>query len=296
MKIEIKQDAKLLDFVLDYFPQVSVTKAKKMILYNCFSMQCAALKSWEYILHKGDTIEYTKYSGGQHIAKEKRNVSVLYEDRDIIIVNKSSGQSVTEYKNKKEDTLLSMTKSYLKKKYHKNDLFVVYAPQTDESGICIMAKSKLALNWLEKQSESFKFNIAAIVENKLKHKNDKIRFYIIENNGIYSVCDKNDEAAREVFLQYSTVEDLSLGDDDFFQINITQTGIKPYMNRYLLASIGNPVYGDNTFNAVKHSGRILRYCVYSVEMLRPSTNKRLKIETALPRNFVSVRPSVKQHE
>ena len=296
MKIEIKQDAKLLDFVLDYFPQVSVTKAKKMILYNCFSMQGAALKSWEYILHKGDTIEYTKYSGGQHIAKEKRNVSVLYEDRDIIIVNKSSGQSVTEYKNKKEDTLLSMTKSYLKKKYHKNDLFVVYAPQTDESGICIMAKSRLALNWLEKQSESFKFNIAAIVENQLKHKNDKIRFYITENNGIYSVCDKNDEAAREVFLQYATVEDLSLGDDDFFQINITQTGIKPYLNRFLFASIGNPVYGDNTFNAVKHSGRILRYCVYSVEMLRPSTNKRLKIETALPRNFVSVRPSVKQHE
>ena len=288
MKIEVKQDAKLLDFVLNYFPEVSVTKAKKMILYNCFSMQGASLKSFEFILHKGDTIEYQKYSGGQHIAKEKRDIAIIYEDRDIIIVNKLSGQSVTQYKDKKEDTLLSMTKSYLKKKYHRNDLFVVFAPQTEESGIVLFAKNRLVLNWLNNQAESFKFNISAVVENTLKHKNDKIRFNVVNNNGIYSIADKDDKASQEVFLQYTTVEDLSMGDEDYFQINITQTGDKPYLNRFLLSQIGNPVYGDNAFHKQKQGNKILRYCVYGMELLRPSTNKKLRIETTLPRNFDSI--------
>ncbi len=288
MKIEVKQEAKLLDFVQNYFPQVSATKAKKMILYNCFSMQGASLKSFEYILHKGDVIEYQRYSGGKHIAKEKRDISILYEDREVIIVSKLSGQSVTEYKDKKDDTLLSMTKSYLKNKYHKNELYVVFAPQTDESGVCLMAKNKMVLNWLEKQKESFKFHISAVVENQLKHKNDKIRFLVEENNGIYSLAKEQSDKSQTVFLQYTTKEDLSMGDNDYFQIDITQTGDKPYLNRFLLSQIGNPVYGDSVFQRQKQGNKILRYCIYGIEFLRPSTNKHLKIETSLPRNFTSI--------
>ena len=77
MKIEVKQDTILLNFVRNYFNDISVTKAKKMILYNCFSMQGASLKSPEYILHKGDIIEYRKYYGGEHIIREKRNIFLV---------------------------------------------------------------------------------------------------------------------------------------------------------------------------------------------------------------------------
>ena len=285
MKIEVKQEAKLLDFVLNHFPQVSVTKAKKMILYNCFSMAGASLKSFEYVLHKGDTIEYQKYSGGEHIAREKRNISVLYEDREIILIYKLSNQSVMEYKDKKNDTLFSMTKSYLKKKYHKNDLYLIFFFFIDESGICLFAKNRMVKNWLDTQKDSFKFTISAIVENPLKHKNDKIHFDVTNNNGIYSLAKKEEKNIESVILQYSTIEDLSVGEENYFYINIVQTGDKPYLNRFLLNKIGNPVYGDNAFHSQKQGNKLLRYCVYCMEFLRPSTNKKLKIETTLPKNF-----------
>lgn len=288
MKIEIKQDIKLLDFVINFFEKVSVTKAKKMILYNCFSMQGASLKSFEYVLHKGDTIEYQKYSGGEHIAKEKRDIAILYEDMDIMIVSKKSNQSVVEYKDKKEDTLFSMAKSYLQKKYHRNDLFVVFAPQTDESGLCLFAKNKFALNWLNNQIGSFKFSVAAVVENSLKHRNDKIRFLVINREGIYSIANEKDKNVECVFLQYNTVKDLSFADTTYYQINICGNATQPYLNRFLLSQIGNPVYGDNAFHKKKQGNKVLRYCIYSIEMLRPSTNKRLKIETTLPKNFTSI--------
>lgn len=295
MKIEIKQDIKLLDFVVEYFGNVSLTKAKKMILYNCFSMQGASLKSLEYVLHKGDTIEYTKYSGGEHIIREKRDISILYEDKDIIIVNKLSNQSVVAYKDKKDNTLLSMTKAYLKKKYHKNDLYLFFAPLDEECGLCLFAKNKLVLQWLENQTNNFKFKICAIVENKLKHKNDKIAFYIDDNKGYYSLGKQDDKGKEKVFLQYTTTEDLSMGDNDYFQIEIEGNGFRKYLNRFLLSSIGNPVYGDKAFHASKQGNKMLRYCVYSIEMLRPSTNKKIKIETSLPRHFTSLAvPSTNQ--
>lgn len=285
MKLEIKQDIKLLDFVLQTFTQVSVSKAKKMIKYNCFFIGGASIKSFEYILHKGETVEYQKYSGGLHIAREKRDVSILYEDEDIIIVNKSVSQNVYQYKDRKEDSIVSSTKSYLKRKYHRNDLYVIFAPEKDESGLVLMAKSKLVRNWLFKQQDSLHFQIAAIVEGSLKHKNDKIRFFLTEDKGIYSKVKQDTPNARQEFLQYKTVEDLSQGDKIYFQINILSWGIKPYLNRFLLKEIGNNVLYDNVFGENKVKNKPLKYCVYYIELLRPGTGKKIKIEATLPKNF-----------
>lgn len=288
MKIEIKQETKLLDFVLSYFAGVSVTKAKKMILYNCFFMGGASLKSFEYVLHKGDTIEYRKYSGGMHIAKEKRNVSVVYEDEDIIVVNKSSFQSVYPNEKLKQDSITQYTKQYLKRKYHKNEVYVVFSPENDESGLCILSKSKYVLHQLEKQRNSFKLHISAIVNNELKHKTDKIAFYYKENKGIYYKAKQNDEGCEKVFLQYKTIDDLTMGDNTMSQIDISGLGYKPYLYRFILSQIGNPVVGDNVFDKKKQNENMLKYCIYSVEFLRPSNNRKLKIETTLPNSFTSL--------
>lgn len=285
MKFDIKQEITLIDFVKQAFPQVSVTKAKKMILYNCFFLSGASIKSFEYVLHKGDTIEYRKYSGGLHIAKERRNVSVLYEDENIIVVNKTVNQSIIESKDKKEDTIVSLTKSYLKRKYHNNELYVIFGPQKDESGLVLMTKNKITRNALQKQQDAFIFHIAAIVENPLKHKNDKIRFFVKQTDGIYSLTNKEDEAAQQEFLQYKAVEDLSQADKTYYHINIIQHGIKPYLNRYLLNEIGNNVLNDNVFSKQKVKDKPLKYCIYCIELLRPKDSKKLRIETELPKNF-----------
>ena len=89
MRITAKEDISLLKLLLNEFGQTSISKAKKMIMYGCVRYKDAIVKSPEFILKKGESIVYEKYSGGKYIKKERSYFPVLYEDEFFIVVNKS---------------------------------------------------------------------------------------------------------------------------------------------------------------------------------------------------------------
>lgn len=153
MKITAKDNISLLNLVLESFPEVSISKAKKMIIYGCISYRNAIVKSPELIIRKGEEIDYSKYSGGRHIAREKTDVPILFEDEDIIAVLKASGVHVDAKPNEKIKSLYALTKSYVRRKWGiRQNLFIVETPEDDEAGICLFAKSKQAQLILKKPS------------------------------------------------------------------------------------------------------------------------------------------------
>ena len=68
MKITAKEDCNLLKLLGTTFPETSVTKLKKMIMYGCISYKGATIKSLEMLIRKGESIEYPKYSGGKGVS------------------------------------------------------------------------------------------------------------------------------------------------------------------------------------------------------------------------------------
>lgn len=287
MKIQVKKETNLLNFVLDYFDQVSVTKAKKMILYNCFSFRGASIKSFEFILHKGDEIDYQRYSGGKHIAREKRDVSVLYEDDDVIVINKPFG-SIVNSKNPKQDTIFSLTKSYLRRKYRgDNELYVVFAPQIDESGLCLFARNKYSYKELQESYKDMVLEADAIVLGELNHKNDKIKFFVSSTKGRLYVEEKENEITKPLFLQYKTIETIEKEEEKYYHILITQTTNINFQSRFLLKQINNPVVGDFHFDNKQKAKNILKFFFSSITFKRPQTGKNIKISCDLPKNFSS---------
>lgn len=286
MKIEVKENISLLDFVLKYFPQVSVTKAKKMILYNCFSISGASIKSFEYMLEKGTTINYRKYSGGMHIAREKRDIAVLYEDENILVVNKSFGQKVFDPKDKKNEDMLTEVKRYVHKKMRTAAVYIIFAPDTYESGLCIFSKNKFAYEKMIDQIKDMTFGIDVICCNRPKHKNDKIKFFFQENKGRLDISLSEREGYAPFTVQYKTTEDLSLGEEDFFMLHIEQKGYYPLLTRAFLNSINIPVVGDIRFDRQK-AKNILKYSVSSIEFKNIINSKKTKVACKLPNTFTS---------
>jgi 23S rRNA-/tRNA-specific pseudouridylate synthase len=286
MKIQVKQTTNLLAFALECFPQVSVSKAKKMILYNCFSLNGASIKSFEFILHKGDIIDYQRYSGGRHIAKERRDVAILYEDEDVLVVNKSFGTPIFNKGNNKERSLSTMIRSYLKRKYRDDfELHLVFSPLIDESGLCLFAKNQFALKKLKDNYENMIFNIDAIVTNPIKHKNDKIKFYVTKQKDRLNVVDSSIEGAKELILQYKTIETIEKDGETFYHLSVTQTTNISYQTRFLLKQINNPVLGDYRFDRTQKNKNILKLFYSSMTFFKPKTGKKIQIDCLLPNNF-----------
>lgn len=286
MKIEVKENISLLNFVLKYFPQVSVTKAKKMILYNCFSIGGASIKSFEYMIEKGTTIDYRKYSGGMHVAKEKRDIAVLYEDENILIASKSYGMKVFDPKDKKNEDMLTEVKRYVHKKMRQAAVYIIFAPDTYESGLCIFSKNKFAYERMSEQIKNMTFGIDVVCCNRPKHKNDKIKFFFQESKNRYDISLSEKEGYAPYTIQYKTIEDLSLGEEDIFLIHIEQKGYYPLLTRAFLKNINIPVVGDIRFDKQK-AKNMLKYFVSTIEFANVINGKKTRVTCKLPNTFQS---------
>ena len=169
-------------------------------MYGCVSYKGAIVKSWELIIPKGEAVEYTKYKGGAKIAKQKSSLPVIYEDQNLIIVNKSCGLRFLSKVSYKGQTVSSIVKSYLKRKYgNRENAFAIYKVDDLESGLCILARDKRTANILSLAWESeVEKKYLGIVENPLIESKKSFRNYELQRTH-----QKNEQSeSRTISLHY----------------------------------------------------------------------------------------------
>lgn len=286
MKFDVKENCTLLEFVIKKFPEVSITKAKKMILYNCFTVSGANVKSYEYVLRKGDTLEYRKYTGGKHIARERRDISILYEDKNVLIVNKSFGRKVFDPKDKKHEDMLTEVKRYVHRKERNSSVYILFAPDVYESGLCMFAKNKYAYQTMKQEANEIITEIDAVVINSPKHKNDKLTFFFQENKGKYSISPTAQDGFQAYTFKYTTTKNLSNKDGEFFQLHIIQNEYKPLLTRFCLKQINCPVVGDVRFDKQKNAN-MLKFYYSSLTFRNIINGKKVTVTSKLPNTFLS---------
>lgn len=274
MRITAKEDISLLKLLLKEFPQTSITKAKKMIMYGCVSYKDAVIKSPEFVLKKGESIVYEKYTGGKYIKKEISYFPVLYEDEFFIVVNKSSGVNYASKTNGKGKSLFDLALSYLKRKHGTHEhLYLIHSMDNQESGLCIFARTKAAQIKMTEQWKQVELNYVSILQNPLKHKNETFVF------------EKEDERVK---ISYQFAESLDCFDETFNLVGISGLGLDSSICRQVFAEKGNPILADLTYGDVRFENNFLKLCCNNIKFTHPFTQKSIKITMNPPKGFNTI--------
>lgn len=176
-------------------------------------------------------------------------MEILYEDNHVIVVLKP--QNVPSQADSSGDKdMLTMVKEYIKEKYNKpGNVYVGLVHRLDRptGGVMVFAKtsksaSRLTEQFKNKEAEKTYF---AVVTNPLKIKQTKLVNYLLkdEKNNIVKVVPMSTEGAKRAELDYTCLEEkdgLSL-----LKVKL-QTG-RGHQIRVQLATIGNPIYGDQKY-------------------------------------------------
>lgn len=214
---------------------------------------------------------------------EPKGLSILFEDHDIIVVNKAHGLLSVSTDTEKEKTAYFLLTNYVKKgnPRSKARIFIVHRLDRDTSGVLVFAKSEWAKRYLQKNWHEFDKTYFAVVHGGFKVKEGIIESYLEENekHRVYSVngpengrlCKTGYKVLR-VSSKYSLLE---------VQLH---TGRK-HQIRVHFSENGHPVVGDKMYGRMDKGIRRLALHAASLSFDHPHSKERITFSTTAPVYF-----------
>lgn len=215
--------------------------------------------------------------------RNPKGLAVLFEDNDIIVIDKPAGLLTMGTERNKSRTAQSILNDYIRKGNSKsrNRLYIVHRLDRDTSGILIFAKNEKAKQFLQKNWTETEKKYLAVVYGRLAPREGIISSYLSENSAyvVYSTSDPlRGKLSRTAYITLKETNGLSL-----LEINLL-TGRK-HQIRVHLAEKGHPVVGDKKYGKKGDGYKYLLLHAQSIIFTHPVTGNRLAFATGIPEYF-----------
>jgi len=214
---------------------------------------------------------------------QPKGLTILYEDQDIIVVNKIHGLLTMGTEREKENTAYYLLTDYVRKgnTRSRNRVFIVHRLDRDTSGVLVFAKSEPVKRFLQDNWKEFNKTYIAVVHGRLSEKEGIITSYLVENsiNRMYSV--KNPEKGKFSKTGYKVLKENARF--SLLEINLF-TGTKNQI-RVHFSEKGHPVAGDKIYGESEKEIKRLALHSKSLTIIHPFTKKTISFETEAPAYF-----------
>lgn len=238
-----------------------------------------------YVIKFNDEISFdVEKEEGQNIEPEKMDIDVVYEDNDLIVVNKQPGIVVHPTKSYSNGTLSNGLLYYFKEKGERCIVRLVSRLDMDTSGLIMIAKNQFAHMSLARDmhKEEFQKSYLAIVHGNLKEKKGVINLPIYRTGGA-NIRRIVDERGQESVTCFNVLESYNKGD----LVELTLKTGRTHQIRVHMTYIGHPLYGDNLYGGIDDKEYIGRQALhaYKLSFPQPRTREVLNLEIGLPKDL-----------
>jgi len=219
---------------------------------------------------------------------QPKGVIVLYDDRDMIVVDKAPGMLTMGTDREKERTAYYGITDYVRKGNPKSPhrVFIVHRLDRDVSGILVFAKSEAAKKNLQGQWDMVEKHYLALVQGKPKESEGTFTSYLVEN-GVHNVhSTPNPDKGKLSHTQYKVLGHFK--GVTLLDINLV-TGRK-HQIRVHLSENKLPILGDRKYGGAGSGARRLALHAKSIAFRHPHSGEPCFFETRIPHMFSKYMP------
>lgn len=276
-------------FLMGQLADVSRTNIQNLISENYVTVNNLSVKS-NYKLKNGDVVIIKhKEPEELNVVKQDIPLNIVYEDNDLLIVNKEKGMVVHPSVGHRDGTLVNALMFHSESLSSINGVVrpgIVHRIDKDTSGLLIVAKNDKTHVKLSEMiaKKEVKRKYYALVHGVIKHDYGTIDAPIARNpreRKEMAIIDEGKPSIThfrvvERYAKYSLIEcELETGRTHQIRVHMK------YINHPL---VGDPVYGQrktlNTNGQMLHSK--------SLEFIHPTTKEFIEINTELPTYFEEI--------
>ena len=267
MKFIASGSGYLLQFLFDNIKNKSKNNVKSLLTNKMVKVNSKVITKYDYLLKEGDVIQVIK--------KVDNEIDIIYEDNDLIVVNKPSGLLTISTEKERVKTLYRFVSDYIKKINKNYKIFVIHRLDKDTSGLVMFAKNEKIKNFLQNNwNEIVTRKYYAVVEGKVIKDSGTIKSYLKENT--FHKTFSSDKG----LLSITEYKVLKRSENTLLEINI-KTGRKNQI-RVHLNDINHSIVGDKKYNSKIKAERLMLHA-YSIYF--KMNGKDYLFETEIPKLF-----------
>lgn len=262
-------DQRLDKFLTKLMPTIPQALLYKSIRKNCVRVNGKHIKDISFKLSEGDSLSlyfsddfFEKPSYSADFIKISPNPDIIYEDDNLLLINKPQGVLVHEDNGQNPENLLSHIKSYL---YQKGE----YSPDTENTfapalanridrgtgGIVIAAKNAESLRILNAKikSREVKKLYLCLAYGYFEKKTGEISGYLLrdEQKRKVTFSDNPFSGAKKTLTKYRVLEEFP----DYSLVEAELETGRTHQLRAGFAHIGHPLLGDKKYTPQKINRR-----------------------------------------
>lgn len=283
-KYQVTEPMPLLEFLISVMPQRKRTAIKSLLAHNQVAVNGTPEKQFDTQLRPGQEVKV-------NLSREfkvfyNRRLKLVYEDDDIIVVNKGYGLLSMGNDKVKEGTAYTILRDYLKWQDPRNKLFIVHRLDRDTSGLMVFAKSieakeNLQHNW---NNMVLSRKYLAVVEGRPDPAEGIVKSYLAENSRYEVYSTDNPDEGQLAITRYRTLK--SRNGYSLMEVEL-DTGRKNQI-RVHMKDLGHPITGDRRYGAGSSPIHRMALHAQTLRFVHPITRKDMNFTTPTPISFSKI--------
>lgn len=281
-----EQTIPLLDFMQTMLSGMPRTKIKSLLKYEHVRLSAAETEiRHDTPVAPGVTVEINRTR--PFVTFNHPRMKLIYEDDDILVVNKGYGLlSMGTPSAKRDLTAYSILREYVKSVNPMNKVFIVHRLDRDTSGLMMFAKTMQAKeamqhNWNNMVLER---KYVAVVEGVMEEDSGVIRSYLDETSG-FEVYSTHQPGQGQLAITRYKVTGRGNG---YTMVEFSlDTGRKNQI-RVHASDLGHPIVGDRKYGAAASPINRLALHARTLRFAHPVTRKDTFFELPVPTRFAAL--------
>lgn len=280
----VEKPSTLLVWLQDNLPHKSRNVLKAVLRDGQVAVDGTPVSQFDHQLQIGQKIEvrWDRKTPQQ----QPQGLNIVYEDQELIIVNKPSGLLTIATDKEKRKTAYAILSDYVKMAAPENKIFIIHRLDRETSGLLMFAKNERVK---QKIQETWTTTIdqrtyVGVVEGEVQQPEGTIVSWLKESKAFIVYSSENPRHGQKAVTHYKKLT--SNSNFSLLQINL-ETGRK-HQIRVHMQEINHPIIGDSKYGSTLSPIRRMGLHAQVLAFTHPETGKLCRFETEIPKKFLQL--------
>lgn len=277
----------LLAGLLGFLPHKSRNVVKAVLRDGQVAIDGKVVRQFDHALRPGQHVEISWEK--KTSAQQPHGLNIIYEDNDLIVINKPSGLLTIATDKEKRKTAYALLSKYVKMAHPENKIFIIHRLDRETSGLLLFAKSEtikrlIQENWTTTIDQR---TYVGVVEGEIQQQEGMVVSWLYESKAFIVYSSQNPQHGQKAVTHYKKIN----GNKSFslLQINL-ETGRK-HQIRVHMQDIGHPIIGDKKYGSTQSPLRRMGLHAQVLAFTHPKTGESCRFETEIPKKFLELFPA-----